>query len=114
MRHRLSDIFLYLVYDLILVTLLRSHSLPKYEALAKSFKDSAIDSVIIAKMDATANEIDHPEIDIKGYPTIKFFPAKSNGKVVSYDGALEADSILKFVHANAGNKFKKPKYKAEL
>jgi len=35
--------------------------------------------MIIAKMDSTANEIE--EVSIKGFPTLKFFPANSDGKV---------------------------------
>jgi len=48
---------------------------PKYDELAKGLEDNK--SITIAKMDATANEIDVPGVDIKGFPTILFFPAGS-------------------------------------
>jgi protein disulfide-isomerase A1 len=35
---------------------------------------------MIAKMDATANEIDHASVNVRGFPTIYFFPA--NGEPV--------------------------------
>merc|ERR1712070_468718 len=46
---------------------------PKYDELAAAFEDN--ESITIAKMDATANEIDVPGIDIKGFPTLMFFAA---------------------------------------
>jgi hypothetical protein len=67
-----------------------------------------VDSVIVAKMDSTANEVDHPDVQIQGFPTLKFFPANSGGKVIDYDGARETAAILDFIHANAGIKFSKP------
>jgi protein disulfide-isomerase A1 len=45
---------------------------PIYKKLATRFKD--IDSVVIAKMDGTANE--HAEINMQGFPHIVFYPAK--------------------------------------
>ncbi len=46
---------------------------PKYVDVAEYFK--ADSSVIIAKMDGTANDVSHPDVDLTGYPSIKFFPA---------------------------------------
>ena len=59
-------------------------------------------------MDSTANEIDHPDVNVQGFPTLKFFPAHSKGKVVDYEGQREAQDILDFIHKNAGIKFTKP------
>lgn len=53
---------------------------PTYEKLAKKF--AGIDSVVIAKMDGTDNE--HPAIDIKGFPTLLFFPAGEDKTPVVY------------------------------
>lgn len=47
---------------------------PKYEELGKKFKD--VDSVVIAKMDATANDFPRDDFKVSGYPTIFFKPAK--------------------------------------
>ena len=52
---------------------------PAYKKLAARFKD--IDSVVIAKMDGTTNE--HPDIEIEGFPTLIFLPAKEEAESVS-------------------------------
>lgn len=41
---------------------------PTYEELAKSL--SGVSNLVIAKMDATANDIPHGKYQAKGYPTI--------------------------------------------
>jgi protein disulfide-isomerase A1 len=75
---------------------------PVYEKVAETFGD--VDSIVIAKMDATANEIDHPDVNVKGFPTIKFFPAKSS-QVVDYDGARDEDGFVEFLKENAAIPF---------
>jgi protein disulfide-isomerase A1 len=72
---------------------------PKYEELAERF--SEVSSILIAKMDATENEVDHPGVDVSGFPTIIFFPAndKSNPKV--YSGARDVEGMEKFLKENA-------------
>ena len=54
---------------------------------------------MIAKMDATANEIDHPDINVKGFPTIFFVP--NNGEPSQYEGAREVDDFVKFLQTHA-------------
>ncbi|KAK8802121.1 hypothetical protein WA158_006516 [Blastocystis sp. Blastoise] len=71
---------------------------PAYIELAKSLADRK--DIIIAEMDATANEVDHPEVQIRGFPTIKFFPAGSS-KVMSYEGDRSAEAMKKFVLENS-------------
>lgn len=82
---------------------------PSYEKLAKSLKD--IDSVELVKVDATANDVP-PEFgfSIQGYPTFKFFKAKSN-EVLDFDGDLTGAGILKFISSNAEIPFKAPTIK---
>lgn len=53
-------------------------------------------------MDSTANEVDHPDINIRGFPTLKFFPAGSK-RVVDYDGEREVDGFLAFLKKEATN-----------
>jgi len=43
-----------------------------------------IDSVVIAKMDGTENE--HADVDVKGFPTILFFPAGADKKAINFEG----------------------------
>ena len=75
---------------------------PKYDELAEKF--AGVDTVVIAKMDATENEVDHPDVQVSGFPTLKFFPANSGGKVIDFEGARETDAMYEFVLANAGAK----------
>ena len=75
---------------------------PVYESVAEKFGD--VDSIVIAKMDATANEIDHPNVNVQGFPTIKFFPANSD-TVVDYDGARDEDGFVEFLKENAAIPF---------
>ena len=76
---------------------------PKYEELGEKFAD--IDSVVIAKMDATANEVDHPDVNVRGFPTLYFFPSGENAQVVSYDGGREVEDFVDFLKNNAGTPF---------
>jgi len=89
---------------------------PKYEELGKRFKD--VDSVVIAKIDATANDFPRDDFKVSGYPTIFFKPAKAGAKPQLYEGAREADDMEKFIRKNAksnipGKPEKKKKSKKE-
>jgi len=73
---------------------------PVWDELGAAYK--ADTSVGIFKMDATENEIDHPEVNIKGFPTIVAFVGAPGSKtVVEYDGARELKAF-KFVVRNHG------------
>lgn len=61
---------------------------PIYKKLAKRF--AKVDSVVIAKMDGTENE--HPDVEVKGFPTILFFPAGDSKKAITFS---EGDRSLK-------------------
>lgn len=73
---------------------------PKYEKLAKNLRH--VDSLVIAKIDATANEV--KGFKPRGFPTIKLFPA-NNKKGIDYTGELETEPLEKFVMAKASKKF---------
>lgn len=53
---------------------------PIWDELAEKYEGD--DSVVIAKMDSTQNEVE--EVTVQGFPTLKMFPANSGGKVTSY------------------------------
>ncbi|KAI1438030.1 protein disulfide-isomerase [Xylaria sp. CBS 124048] len=76
---------------------------PKYEELASLYADSEFkDKVVIAKLDATNNDV--PD-DIRGFPTIKLYPAGAKGEPITYSGSRTVDDLIAFVKENG-------KYKA--
>merc|ERR1712086_191152 len=70
---------------------------PEYEKLGQEFK--ALDSVVIAKMDSTANEIE--EVEISGFPTLYFFKAGETAGV-KYEGGRTQAEMSKYIRENAG------------
>jgi protein disulfide-isomerase A1 len=54
---------------------------PTYRKLAKRFRP--VDSVVIAKMDGTANE--HENVTVEGYPSLFLFPAGKGAEPVPYE-----------------------------
>jgi protein disulfide-isomerase-like protein len=72
---------------------------PKYEQLGKQFQSGGHTDVIIAKLDATANDYDRQKWSVSGYPTIFFKPAGKKATV--YDGAREVDDMAAYIKKNA-------------
>jgi protein disulfide-isomerase A1 len=76
---------------------------PKYEELGALYAKSEFkDKVVIAKVDATANDV--PD-EIQGFPTIKLYPAGAKDKAVTYSGSRTVEDLIKFISENG-------KYKA--
>ena len=75
---------------------------PEYAKLAKKFAE--IESIVIAKVDATENEIEG--FDIQEFPTIKFFPA-NNKEGIDYVGKKDSESLEEFIKTNAALPLKK-------
>ena len=76
--------------------------LPKYEKAAQKLK-AKNPKIVLAKMDATENEVE--SVSITGFPTIKFYPGnKKDKEPMNYSGARETDDIIKFIKTNAFNK----------
>lgn len=69
---------------------------PIYETVAQKLAGNT--GVVIAKCDATANEIEG--VAIEGFPTLKFYSA-SNKVPVDFDGERTEDSIIEFVTKHA-------------
>jgi len=67
---------------------------PIYEQLGEAFKDN--DSVIIAKMDATANDVPSSKFSVSGFPTIAWVEGKG-GDVSLYSGDRSLDDLTTFV-----------------
>lgn len=66
---------------------------PKYNEVAKRLIDNK--NLVIAKIDATANEV--PGISVRGFPTIKFFPANNKSSPVDFDGARDEEGIINWL-----------------
>lgn len=65
---------------------------PIWDQLGEHYKDHP--EVIIAKVDATANEME--DIKISSFPTIKLFPKNSDG-IVDYNGERTVEAFKAFI-----------------
>ena len=77
---------------------------PTYEELGKKVK-SKTDKIVIAKIDATANEIDVPGVNVKGFPTLYFFKGNDKANPVKYEKGREVNDFLKYLKENGHNSF---------
>jgi len=82
---------------------------PEYNALGEAFKGT--DSVVIAKMDSTANEIESPEV--QGFPTLYFYKAGAK-EPTKYHLGRTAKEMEKYIRANAASLQKEGGDKKEL
>jgi len=67
---------------------------PVWEELAETL--AGVDHVKIAKIDATANNLPK-NINVRGYPTLIFYPANNKVDGVPYNGERDLESLTKFV-----------------
>ncbi|XKL63465.1 hypothetical protein PGB90_005829 [Kerria lacca] len=65
---------------------------PIYDELGEKYKDK--EDIVIAKIDATANELENTKIS--SFPTITFYP-KDKSKVVEYNGERTLEGLSKFI-----------------
>ncbi|XP_065578991.1 protein disulfide-isomerase-like isoform X1 [Artemia franciscana] len=70
---------------------------PIYEKLAEKYKDNQ--SIVIAKMDATVNELE--DTKIQSFPTIKLYK-KGDNKVVDYKEKRTLEAFVKFIADETG------------
>jgi protein disulfide-isomerase A1 len=66
---------------------------PIYEELAKKYENNP--NVVIAKIDATTNEIEN--MSIQGFPTIKFWPANNKINPIDFNEERNIESFTKFI-----------------
>jgi protein disulfide isomerase len=71
---------------------------PKWDELGEHVKD--LDDLVIAKMDSTANEVEG--VEIKGYPTLKWYP-KGNKKGEDYNDGRELPDFKDFLMKNSAS-----------
>ena len=74
---------------------------PTWDELGKRFSD--VENVVIAKMDATANEVDVPGLEVRGYPTIFFFKGDDKAHPVKYESGREVEDFIKYVKENGAH-----------
>lgn len=46
----------------------------------------------------------HPKLNIRGFPTILYFPANNKDTPVEYQGTRTLEDLAKFIRSNAANK----------
>eukprot|EP00043_Microstomoeca_roanoka_P020815 m.254116 g.254116 ORF g.254116 m.254116 type:complete len:531 (+) comp17707_c0_seq1:3-1595(+) len=69
---------------------------PIWDKLGEKF--ASVDNVVIAKLDATANELE--DLSVESFPTLKFFPADSD-EVIDYEGGRTLKEFVDFVNEHA-------------
>jgi len=70
---------------------------PVWDELAEELKD--VPGLVIAKFDATANEVDG--LDVRGYPTLKFYHHGKQDAPVDYDGGRDLDGFKAWLKDNS-------------
>lgn len=65
---------------------------PIFDQLGEKFKDN--DAIVVSKMDATSNELEHTKIT--SFPTIKLYK-KGDNSVVDYNGERTLEGFTKFL-----------------
>ncbi|KAJ2754490.1 protein disulfide-isomerase precursor [Coemansia pectinata] len=75
---------------------------PIYEKLGGILKQNK--NLVIAKMDATANDIPsaEPALQVGGFPTIVMIRGEDNA-IVEYNGNRSLESLIEFIEENAAN-----------
>ena len=71
---------------------------PIYDELAQ--KVAGQPDILIAKMDATANE--YPGLEIRGFPTILFYKKGEKSSPKPYEGERTLDAMLKYLEEQTG------------
>ncbi|XP_010888452.2 protein disulfide-isomerase A4 [Esox lucius] len=73
---------------------------PDYIALGKKYKSEK--NLVIAKMDATANDVPHDIYKVEGFPTIYFAPSNSKQKPIKFEGGDRTlEGFSKFLEQHA-------------
>ncbi|CDP10927.1 unnamed protein product [Coffea canephora] len=83
---------------------------PILDEVAVSLENDA--DVVIAKIDATANDIPQGTFEVKGYPTLYFKSA--SGNILQYDGDRTKEDIIEFIQKNRDKAAQQESGKDEL
>jgi len=83
---------------------------PIWDELATELKD--VPNLVIGKMDSTANEVDG--VEIRGYPTLKFYPKDGKKNPIDFDGERALDDLRNFLKDKSASYKKHLESKTEL
>lgn len=73
---------------------------PDYTALGKKYKNEK--NLVIAKMDASANDVPHDSYKAEGFPTIYFAPSSNKQNPIKFEGGKrDVEELSKFVEKHA-------------
>jgi protein disulfide-isomerase A1 len=75
---------------------------PIWDELGEKFANNG--NLVIAKVDATANEVDYPGVEVQGFPTLYFFKGNDKQNPVRYEGNRELDALSTYIQETATNK----------
>jgi len=68
---------------------------PVYKELAEKLKDNS--NIVIAKMDATANDVSNGKYQASGFPTIFYAPAKNKENPITFSGERTVKGFTDFL-----------------
>ncbi|XP_030121142.2 protein disulfide-isomerase A4 isoform X2 [Taeniopygia guttata] len=73
---------------------------PEYNELGKKYKNEK--NLIIAKMDATANDVTNDHYKVEGFPTIYFAPKDKKNNPIKFEGGdRDLEHLSKFIEEHA-------------
>lgn len=72
---------------------------PIYEQVAKKLAENP--NIVIAKCDATANEV--PGVEIQSFPTLKFWKNGQKQQPIPFEGDRDLEGILKFLEEHTSH-----------
>lgn len=72
----------------------------QYEAVAEHY--AADPEIMIAKIDATANDIMSDRMDVRGFPTLYFYKHATD-EVIKFEGDRSEQSFYDFIEKNRSN-----------
>jgi protein disulfide-isomerase A1 len=63
------------------------------------------DKLMIAMIDATANDVEHDKVDVEGFPSLKLFKGGAKDDPIDFMGERETADMMKFLAKHATYKF---------